>query len=569
MLDFFSRSAKKLLDPLKDADSARQWVDGLREKQGAGAHDHVTELVRRFNTSDDSDFNVDTLEALLVLNLETQILHDQLCAQYLMNKRMPKVLETQLRGRILSYSKEISDAYRGFVLAGERQESKAKLYPLFPLALARMMYYACEFARWQFYRHFTPDKSFWLKTNQLFQFAERAKFDSVPVVLFQGDAGGTTMHDQFLILHMLAQLSAGNLSLRQVHFAYELLSNLSNRLVWKHEYSPEASFAVQLDSGHPATRCMAPLQGNAARYWSTAELVEVMIGWLASMEAGKTPSELRDLLEPGVDVALLRMLCREWAPKPVRVERAERVVVSDREIEVAYRFPMLHRLVRYSDKHAQSKGREMGDGNFKDATDIRIYGFVTSRRKDRISELANAAVPEQQLNNDEFPSWSVENISQTGLGVSLHAKGCEWVGLGSLIGYRYQGTDDWSLGLIRRVKRLGNERIFLGIETLSSKPVAASLWQADGRLLDPNPPAELNWQDGLIGLFVPTKRAGHNVNALVLPLASYIPNRQLYMFARGKHFIIALGKVLEKGTDWCLSDVELVKTLEKPPLSGL
>jgi hypothetical protein len=38
------------------------------------------------------------------------------------------------------------------------------------------------------------------------------------------------------------------------------------------------------------------------------------------------------------------------------------------------------------------------------------------------------------------------------------------------------------------------------------------------------------------------------------------------MTARGKHFQIALGKVLEKGSDWCLAEIELVKALEKLPI---
>jgi hypothetical protein len=39
------------------------------------------------------------------------------------------------------------------------------------------------------------------------------------------------------------------------------------------------------------------------------------------------------------------------------------------------------------------------------------------------------------------------------------------------------------------------------------------------------------------------------------------------MTARSKHFQIALGKVLEKGSDWCMAEVELVKTLDKLPVA--
>ena len=44
-----------------------------------------------------------------------------------------------------------------------------------------------------------------------------------------------------------------------------------------------------------------------------------------------------------------------------------------------------------------------------------------------------AAVPPLK---EEFSRWDVDNISQTGLGVTLKAMGNEWVGLGALVGFR-------------------------------------------------------------------------------------------------------------------------------------
>jgi hypothetical protein len=571
MLDFFSRASKKQQNPFSNAADAKQWVEGIVAQHGAAAHERVIELLEQFNSgqfnnSGSGPLSADTLEALLTLNLETQPLHDQLCAQYLMNTRMPKVLEAQLRSQILAYGKEFQDAYQKFVAAEFQAERDSRIHTLLPLVVARMLHYAGEFARSQYYRHFSPDEVFWLNVNQLYQYAESERLDTVPILLFGDRSGGTTVQDQFLILHMLALLHAGNMNLKQVNFAYRLLSLLSNRLLWRHDYGADVSFAVLLSSGRPAQRCADSLNSSLARYWSSAELVETMIGWLASMEAGKAAKELQALMEPGIDAALLRHLCREWSPKPVVLERAERQLVANRNIEVANRFPMLHALIRRADKQQPGNTGRAADDNFEDASDIRIYGFVTSRRKERTPGPA-VAVMDQSV-KDEFASWNVENISESGLGVTLNALGCEWVGLGRLLGYRDESSSDWSLGLIRRIKHQEHGRVYLGIETLSARPVAASLAQADGKAIDLNTPQELSWQGGQIGLFVPTRRGGRSINALILPLVTYTLGRQLYMSARGKHFIVALGKVLEKGADWCLAEIELVKSLEKAPIPG-
>jgi hypothetical protein len=564
MLDFFSRSSKKQTDPLLNANSAKQWVGSMVEGHGASTHDLVTDLIRNFNETDVTHLNGDLLDAILTLNLETQAMHEQLCAQYLMNTRMPKVLEVQLRTQILAYGKQFLDAYQRFI-AADFDGHNQRIYAALPLVLARVFYYYGEQARWQYYRHFTPDETFWSHVNKTFLAAESLGMDMTPVFLFDEQASGTTVQDQFLIVNMLAQLNAGNMSLRQMHFAYEVLRLLSNRLSWREEFSSDASFVVALGANRPAERCLVNLGNKSARYWNTAELVNVMYGWLASIDAGKAPSELRKLLEPGLDGALIRVLCREWAPRPVRVERAERVPVSDRNIEVAHRFAVLHGLVRRADP--QQPTSRTADESFDDASDIRVYGFVTSRRKDRLSALAAPSELTSPL--DVFANWSVENASQTGLGVSLNTAGSEWVGLGQLLGYRNSPTLEWSLGLIRRVKYLPRDKVFLGIETLTDRPVAAAIWQPDGRPLDLSLPPDLLWhQNGQIVLFAPIKRAGRNINAVILPLTTYTLGKSLYMSARGKHFLISLGKVLEKGSDWCMCEVELVQSLQKAPMAS-
>jgi hypothetical protein len=108
------------------------------------------------------------------------------------------------------------------------------------------------------------------------------------------------------------------------------------------------------------------------------------------------------------------------------------------------------------------------------------------------------------------------------------------------VGYRDVDSNNWSLGLIRRVKRANQrERIYLGLETLSSRPVAASIRPVDSKLIDPTLPPEMVWLSGHISLFVPFDRGGRRINALIMPISCYTLGKQYYMTARGKHFQIA------------------------------
>ncbi|XLM21645.1 hypothetical protein MKD33_06570, partial [Chromobacterium piscinae] len=78
-------------------------------------------------------------------------------------------------------------------------------------------------------------------------------------------------------------------------------------------------------------------------------------------------------------------------------------------------------------------------------------------------------------------------------------------------------------------------------------------------LIDPTLPPDQVWLAGHISLFMPYRKAGKLINALILPVSLYMLDKQFYMTVRGKHFQIALGKVMEKGRDWCMAEVELIK----------
>nr|WP_294866863.1 hypothetical protein [uncultured Pseudogulbenkiania sp.] len=564
MLDFFLRGSKKKVDPLSNATSAKEWVESLKQEYGSASHDKVLEAVAELNRNG-AVSSADTLEAVLALNRETAQFHYQLGIQYLMNIRMPKVLEAQLRGQILGYGREFLDAYRQVLSPSFSGEDERRIYAMLPLVLARMMHYFCEAARWSFFQGVSPGGSFWLNVNHVYRFAEERGLESAPVFLFGEHDEGTTVQDQFLILQMLALLSSGNLTPRQLNFSYELLRLISNRMALVREFSPDLSFAVVLDEGHPASRCMGTFGSGFYRYWSTAEVSEILHGWLAVLETGHMPTELARLAEPGVDAALFRVLCRAWAAKPVRIQRAERVAVSDRKIEVVHRLGTLHRLIRQPDEQKLQTAAALPQDNFSSASDLRVYGFVTSRRKDKALPAVPVRPEETPLAKEVFNQWEIENISQTGLGVSLDAVGNEWVSLGELLGYKEGEGAAWSVGIVRRIRRLHREKIFLGIETLTDRPVAAALRGMDVKAVDPRTMPEHVWQGGVIALFVPLTRNERSINTLIVPVASYMLGKQYYMSARGKFFQIALGKVLEKGRDWYLVEIELVKALEGMP----
>ncbi|MGL6071433.1 hypothetical protein [Craterilacuibacter sp.] len=555
----FGSGKKKPAGPFLSAASASEWMQQLVTEHGPAANEALCEELARFNESASVGMlTADTLEALLTLNRLSQPLQAKLRTQYLMSVRLPKVLETQLRNQISYYSKLFCMVYQRFLMAEPAGPDRARIHALLPLAIARMMYYQSEAALWQYFRHFSPDNVFWTNVHQLYHLAETRGMASTPLFLFDEERG-TTVQDQYLVLLLVSLTASGNLLPRQINMTYLLAQRLSSRTSLLADKAVEASFAVNLAMGAPPARPFASA-ASTMRYWETSELVEQLNSWLIMLDSGRMPDELKALQEPGLDASLLRYLLREWASKPYHFERAQRLPISGKSLEVAHRLPLLHKLIREPDEEKMAREKE---ASFSDeAGELRIYGFVTSRSRTRATA---AGAKSDDAPKVPLPVCLVDNQSDSGLGISLDAIGNEWVTLGALLGFRDGSETQWSLGIVRRIKRPAPERIYLGVEILSARPVAASLRTEDGGVQRPALPIERVWLGGEIALFVPCVREGRKINALVLAISSYSLGKPFYMTARGRHFMVALGKVQDKGSDWCLCEIELIKSLEALP----
>lgn len=553
-LDFFSFGSKKPSHPLDSVKQITEWYAPLARETGPAAHAKVSELLMQFNAQSEN-YSPEALEAVLELDRLISVHHRQLCEQYLLNTRMPKAMEAQLRAQILGYGRQILSVYQRFMGFDPDDSSAVAVRLVLPQVIARMMYYLTEFALWQYYRHYQPDEMFWRNVHQLFAYAEQHHIDAVPVCLFDA-TDSTTIHDLYLSLLMVSTLTSGNLAIRQIRFAYQLSLLTSNRMTLGQDYMGDVSFVVNLAAGLPPARLRDGLPKGQIRVWSTADLVDQLSIWVSVFESGAVPSELKPIMVTGVDAGLLRYLCREWAVKPYLYERAQRVRVESQQVEVAQRLPVLHKLVREQEEKARDDSRRAGgvEEGFDTADEVRIYGFVTSRRRER------QPLPLQQQ-KEQFPFWDVDNKSDTGLGLSLPAQGNEWLALGALLGFRSRGEDGWSLGVVRRLQRPGHDKLYLGVQILTDRPVVAALRQEEGRPVDPSLPADMVWNQGEIALFVPLLRDGRKLNTVLIAIATYAMGKPLQMVARGKVFLITLGRVLERGTEWCQVEIELVKAL--------
>jgi hypothetical protein len=138
------------------------------------------------------------------------------------------------------------------------------------------------------------------------------------------------------------------------------------------------------------------------------------------------------------------------------------------------------------------------------------------------------------------------------------------VTLGTLAAIRPPAQMRWSLGIVRRMKRLTTERAEIGLQVIANNLIGVELTEAkrdDPEVLIGGDVSTLS-KRSFNGLFLSLrKRDGETaVQTLVVPPGEYQPGKRLYMSAAQSSQRIAFGRVLEQHPDWVWATVEPLVT---------
>ena len=135
-------------------------------------------------------------------------------------------------------------------------------------------------------------------------------------------------------------------------------------------------------------------------------------------------------------------------------------------------------------------------------------------------------------------SWVVENVSDNGYGALVPASTTDWIRVGEMIGVQVEGTQQWAIGVVRRVMRDEQRQYHVGIEIMSRSVIVVRFSQGDAAhqpenavLLSGTP--DVNGEVGLI------MRAGR-----------YDPNLNLHVTGHSKSYVFQPSRMLDAGDDF-------------------
>ncbi|AMC33990.1 hypothetical protein [Janthinobacterium sp. B9-8] len=557
MRNFLTAIFSKDKSPFVNAKAATAWCKRLQEIDMQSQHLKIHAAVTAF-VSEERPTTLDSLSALLLIDDAAQPSYEAVCYQYIANPRMSKDIESRLWKQITSFAVDMAGIYQRFVQSETESGKKAEFALLMPKVLARSLHYLSIQAKWHYFRFEKVPSKLWTLSHQLYRLSEIEGCDSNPFPLYTSHAQEvTSCADEYIQMLMLGSLSNNNLSVRQIDWVDQWLNQWSKLIQMSRKFQEgRYHLCVNLQAPEGVQKIQAESEGEPFRYWGLHDLMHELEETLRRLENGATPRDLgmgKECPAP-LAVELLKHLDIFWlmSIRNSVVQRSERKKVAKIADIISGLDSIIGHVRLDNDKNvrkASADGR--GQVDYDEIMDMRLYGFVSTRTKEKTTP--NKIVENKQ---NDWHVWNIENESVGGYGAVVHLSENEWVRPGLLVANRLGRQENWHLGVIRRLNRLGDDEVYVGIQSLALSPIAVSLYMEKEERKEQISLAE----DSTLGvadlpnirtaLYLPHQIDGKNVNTLILHSADYGTDKIYRVQARERVFMVRLGSVIEKGVDW-------------------
>ncbi len=289
---------------------------------------------------------------------------------------------------------------------------------------ARLLHACGNWLKWAHFRYGPVPSELWALAGAAYLGAERAGLAERTVALYKGHRE-TTPAAEYLGVLLLKASSMDNLLPVEVEIADRVIAHLLPGFALTGEARQENVYWVDPARALPPTRlALMPEPTPTLRFFATAPAIGAL-GRLRAEAAtrGLLPADVNLGAEyPARTVlSVIDHLNTCWSPVP----------------------PMRHHPRR------RVRGR------------LSVVGSLPGIRR-RLSGLAAAS--------EEADSWTIEDVSQGGIGAHVPLVGKDWLRVGTLVGMQPEGGDNWLVGVVRRFVRENDVVGNVGIETLSKQP---------------------------------------------------------------------------------------------------
>ncbi len=559
----FGRSTK---DPLAEKKAVERWLASFPASDVLGTHSAIlTEL--GVLAAQNSQRTPQRLEAVFHLDSRSEPLRRSLTAQYLEHGNRSTRVESQLWQALFDMTQAFLQCYQAFwrEIIGHAQNSKWQA--LLPELLARQITHQGIDAKIRLYRYEQWIPARWVELHLLFQSACTAQIERVPVAT-QADGLLTTIEQEYLRVLLLQLMNAGNLSPRHVQWVAEQLAEWCAPLRLNLEAPTMTSFYVDL-GGRAGLRRRGPqpLEGRVL-FLDTRPLHAVLMQNVIMVEQKVRQDPLSEHTPRRADqLNLLTKLAAQVDPefRPV-ARRGERQTASG-SVDAIVGFAKISGFLRDEEAGPVAESRSPR-GNYGETMEIATFGHVRNENS-RTLDVARQRLAAYAAQGG---AWDVRDVSQTGYRLIAPMTVINAVTLGTLAAIRVEGQPLWTLGIVRRMKRLTAERAEIGLQIIANNLVGVELSSTKRGEADYSVDGAVPTVSGrrFHGLFLSLRKRSDDapIQTLIVPAGEYQPGKRLQMSIATTTQPIAFGRLLEQQPDWIWATIESYEQAAPPNLTA-
>ncbi len=555
---------KTLKDPLADAKSAERWLVGFPANDPLAMHAGVLSALGRL-TEREAKRTPGRLEAVFQVDLHTDPLRKNLTAQYLEHGNRSTKIENQLWQSLFDLTQGFLLCYQAFAREVSAHTQSQKWQSLLSELIARQIIHQGLDAKIRLFRYEQWIPAKWTDLHSLFQMACSAQVERQPIAVLP-DGAVTTIEHEYLRVLVLQLMNSGNLTPRHLEWVADQLSEWCAPLHLNIEASTATSFYVDLSSrAGLKRRGPQPLEGRVL-FLDTRALHAVLMQNVVMLDQKVRNNPLSDRTPRRADqLNLLSKLASQVDPEFKPFARRGERTNAEGSVDAIIGFTKISGFFR-DDEMASFIDRKRGPSTFGDTIEIATFGRMRNETA-RINEMA-----QRRLANYTAPggSWNIRDISQTGFRLIAPMSVINAVTLGTLAAIRPQSDAHgrWTLGIVRRMKRLTTERAEIGLQMIANHLAGVELAETRRGEGDYSVDGEVPTVNSrrFNGLFLSLKkREGEAVvQTLVVPPGEYQPGKRLQMNVGETSQRIGFGRVLEQHSDWVWATVEPLAATQTP-----
>ena len=544
-------------EPFADVKSVERWLAAFPANNPLVLHGALVAELGRI-AERDARRTPAQLEAVFALDTRTADLRATLTAQYVEHANRSSKIEHQIWSALFDLTQAFLLAYQAFGREVATRTS-ARWQAMQPELLLRQIVHLGRDAKIRLYRYEQWIPAKWAELHTLFALALSNHVERQPVTLDPA-AGPTTIEQAYLRVLVLQLVHSGNTTVGHLEYLDDQLQQWCQPLRLTIEpASASSTFYVDLGGREGLKRRgAAPLEAKVL-FVDTRPLHALLMQTIVVLEQKIRTHPTSERTQKRIEqLALLtKVAARADAEFRPFARRGERVATAG-AVDAIVGFGSIAGYLR-DEERTPLRAAESGH-SYGGTMDLAVFGRLRNEQ-DRIVEQARRRLAAFAPHGG---AWELKDASQTGFRVMASTLAAATVTLGSVVALRPQGQPVWTLGIVRRMKRLTSERAEIGLQVIASALAGVDLIEQrqphdDDYSVDGVPTTVNGRTFAGLYLSLPKKGGDTVVHSLMLPAVEYQPLRKLKLQTPRSITPIRLGRVLEQQSDWVWTAVDALE----------